>query len=309
MGALHVPQQVAPLSERLRAGRAGVRLLPGMHPHVAHQNVLLREAARADVALERPLPRVHAVVPDQVRLVNERRLADVAPEGPLARVQTAVPHQVVLLLEGARADVAAEAPLTRVRADVDYHVALLVRRVRTQVAVKDLLPAPVARKGRRNVGRAVVNGCVPGTAATRRASVRASVDYHVALAVGRVRAQVAEEKLLAVAVSDNGWRNLNSVGDGRVTVITAKVAVVLNGCPVFFGVQTGTACAVGFAETCVWPFVPTVAVFFQTSSLAWTSSRMRRQGCCGSNPCHYAFGARPRFLLRPRLRFAPNQSI
>lgn len=309
MGAFHVPQQVAPLGERFWAGRASERFLPGMHPHVAHQDILLREATRADVALERPLPRVHAMVPDQVRLVNERRLADLATVRPFARVQPTVPHQVILLLERAGADVAAEAPLTRVSADVDYHVALLVGRVRTQVTVEDLLAGPAACKSRRNVGPAVVNGRVSSTAAARRAAVRACVDYNVTFAVGSVGAEVAEENLLAVAVSDNGRRNLDGIGDGRVTIITAKVTVVLNRCAVFFGVQTGTACAVGFAESRVWPFVHGVAVLFQTNSLAWPSCRMRLQGCRGgSNPCHYAVGASPRVLLRPRLLFALNQS-
>lgn len=294
VGAFHVPQQIAPLGERFRAGRARVWFLPGMHSHVTHQNVLLREATRADVALERPLARVHAVVPDQVRPVNERRLADLAPERPLARVEPTVSRQVFLLLERARADVAAEAPLAPVSADVHYHVTLLGGRVRTEMAVEDLLPATVARERRHNIGRGIVNGRVSGATAARRASVRTRVHYHVAPPVGSVGAQVAEENLLSVAVSDNGWRDLDGVGDGCVTIITARVAVFLDRFLVFFCVQTGAARAVGFAETRVWPLVHVVTVLFQTDS--WASRRLRLPRC---NPSLHGVGDSHSFLLQP----------
>lgn len=309
MGAFHVSQQVAPLSERFRAGRTRERLLPSVHAHVAHENVLLREPARADGALERPLPRVDAMVPDQVRLVNERRLADLAPERSFTSMKPTVPHEVILLLERTRADIAAEPPLTRVGADVDYHVTLLVGRVRAEVAVENLLPVPVAGKGGRNLDTAAVRN--RRVTATARASVGTRVDYHVTLAVGSVRTEVAEEKLLSVPVSDNGWRDLHGGGKSGVTIITTRVTVFFFGRPlVLFGVQTGAACAVGFAETRVWPFGHVLAVLFQFNGLALASRRMRLQGCCGSsNPYLYAAKVTRRSLLRPRFSLVLNRSM
>lgn len=309
VSAFHVSQQVAPLGERLWAGRTCVRLLSRMHAHVAHKNILLREAARADGALERPLPRVDAVVPDQVRLVNERRLADLAPERSFASVQSTVPHQVILLLERTRADVAAEAPLTRVGADVDYHVTLLVGRVRAEVAVEDLLPVPVAGKGRRNLDTAAVRSSRV-TAATG-ASVGTRVDYHVTLAVGSVRTEVAEEKLLSVPVSDNGRRDLHGGGESGVTIITTRVTVFFffGRSLVLFGVQAGAARAAGFAETRVWPFRHVVAVLCQLNGLALASRWMRLQGRRGSsNPYLHAAGVTHHSLLRPRFFFVLNRS-